>query len=192
MKAIALMNPLDASSVRKDSPADALLVELAAGGDNDAFAHLVRRHEARVTRVVAGFLKDRRDVDEVTADVFVQAWRNLDRYRGEATLTTWLHRIAVNSSLARSRRRAVEVVPLVDAAIPAGYGAAADDAVTLTMTVHAAVATLPDHYRAVVVLRDLEGYTTDEVARMLGIHPRNVKSRLHRGRRMLQRILHPR
>lgn len=78
----------------------------------DAFAELVRRHERRLHIVVRRILVDVRDVEEAVQDAFLQAWRNLDRYRGEAAVFTWLYRIGVNEGLARQRRRRLETVDL--------------------------------------------------------------------------------
>jgi RNA polymerase sigma factor (sigma-70 family) len=103
---------LDASSGHADSHrtitpvagSEGELVDRAAAGDVEAFGQLVRACERRVASVLYRLLDDRRDVEEATQDVFVQAWRNLHRYRGDAKFFTWLYRIAVNEALMRLDR----------------------------------------------------------------------------------------
>src|SRR5919197_1276162 len=90
------------------------LLERAKTGDLDAFAEFMRTFERRVRAVLYRLLDDARDVDEAVQDTFVQAWRNLDRFRGDAAPFTWLYRIAVNEALQRARRRRLETRPLED------------------------------------------------------------------------------
>src|ERR671919_2218912 len=124
---------LDASPPRPDSapydPAmeDAALIASAREGDLDAFAELVRRYEHRVRAVLFRLLDDDRDVEEATQDTFVQAWRNLDRFRGDAAVFTWLYRIAVNEALARLRRKQLPLATLEEGErSPLVAGAASD------------------------------------------------------------------
>src|SRR5688500_14416460 len=91
---------------------EASLLARAREGDLDAFAELVRRYEHRVRAVLFRLLDDDRDVEEATQDAFVQAWRNLDRFRREATAFTWLYRIAVNEAYARLRRKRLPLAEL--------------------------------------------------------------------------------
>ena len=93
---------------------DRRLLAQARGGEVEAFAELVRRHEHRVRAVLYRLLDDERDVEEATQDSFVQAWRNLDRFRGEAAVFTWLYRIAVNEALGRLRRKRVPLAEVAD------------------------------------------------------------------------------
>lgn len=177
-------------------PTDAELVRLAQEGDLDAFAQIVRRHERRLRIVLLRILGDTRDVEEAVQDAFVQAWRNLDRYRGEAALFTWLYRIGVNAALARTRRKEL---PTVDVASLEGQAAprlppalrpeAAAEVDELRGRVLAALAELPFDYREAVVLRDLAGLSNDEVAAALDISVAAAKSRIHRGRLHLRERL---
>jgi RNA polymerase sigma-70 factor, ECF subfamily len=185
---------LDASSGHNDShrtirrvPAtddDHELVERAAAGDLDAFAELVRAYERRVASVIYRLLDDRRDVEEATQDVFVQAWRNLRRFRGDAQLFTWLYRIAVNEALMRRRRKRPEVQELDER-----LAAAPNPEPGLQDLLLRELAALPFEYRAAVVLRDVEGLTNAEVANALGISVAAAKSRIHRGRLQIRAAL---
>jgi RNA polymerase sigma-70 factor, ECF subfamily len=191
---------LDAPGVRPDSPsaartmtamdprADAELVALAREGDLDAFAELVRRHEQRVRTMLLRLLDDERDVEEAAQDAFVQAWRSLERFRGDAAVFTWLYRIAVNEALARLRRKQLRVTPL-DAteerrlAAPEGDSpAGAAEANELHAFLAAKIRELPLEYRVPLVLRDLAGLSNEEVAQALELSLPAAKSRIHRAR----------
>jgi RNA polymerase sigma-70 factor (ECF subfamily) len=160
------------------------LVARAAAGDLDAFAELVRAYERRVASVLYRLLDDRRDVEEATQDVFVQAWRNLPRFRGRAQLFTWLYRIAVNEALMRRRRKRPDVQELDER-----LAAAPDPESGLRELLVRELAALPFEYRAAVVLRDVEGLTNAEVAEALGISIAAAKSRIHRGRLQIRSAL---
>lgn len=163
---------------------DRELVERAAGGDADAFGELVRAYERRVASVLYRLLDDRRDVEEATQDVFVQAWRNLHRYRRESQLFTWLYRIAVNEALMRRRRKQLHLEELDErAAAPPDPEAGLRDVLVREL------AALPFEYRAAVVLRDVEGLSNDEVAEALEISVPAAKSRIHRGRMRIRDAL---
>jgi RNA polymerase sigma-70 factor (ECF subfamily) len=178
---------------------DAELVRLAQEGDLEAFAEIVRRHERRLRIVLVRVLDDTRDVEEAVQDAFVQAWRNLDRYRGEAALFTWLYRIGVNAALAQARRKrlptgALESLPDEGAlhvardVLPEPAAEAHDDRAQMI----AALAQLPFEYREAVVLRDLVGLANEEVATALDVSIAAAKSRIHRGRLQLRELLEPR
>jgi RNA polymerase sigma-70 factor, ECF subfamily len=168
---------------------DLELVERARSGDVDAFAELVRRYERRVGSVLARLLDDARDVEEGLQDTFVQAWRHLDRFRGESAVFTWLYRIAVNEALMRVRRKRVATTEL-DAAVEASLShssteAEPGDAIVdedLHSFLTAKLKELPFDYRAPLVLRDVEGFSNHEVAEMLGLSLAATKSRVHRAR----------
>ena len=172
---------------------DAELVRLAREGDLDAFAGIVQRHEQRLRLVLLRILDDTRDVEESVQDAFVQAWRNLDRYRGDAALFTWLYRIGVNAALARARRRVPPTVELQAVEGQASSSAdsalrpeAAAEAGELRARIVAALAALPFEYREAVVLRDVAGLSNQEVAAALGVSLAAAKSRIHRGRLQLR------
>ena len=178
-------------------PSDAELVQRAREGDLDAFAEIVRRHEHRLRAVLVRILDDTRDVEEVVQDAFVQAWRNLDSYRGDASLFTWLYRIGVNAAMARARRRrplTVNVSAIEDIAAeerPEQLPESAALGRDLRQRIVAALGELPYEYREAVVLRDVAGLSNDEVADALGIGLAAAKSRIHRGRLQLRELLGP-
>jgi RNA polymerase sigma-70 factor, ECF subfamily len=163
------------------------LLERAQAGDLEAFAEVVRTFERRVRAVCYRLLDDARDVDEAVQDTFVQAWRNLGRFRGEAAPATWLYRIAVNEALQRRRRKTLPMSELHETTASGGQDAyaAADARAFLIERLRA----LPIEYRTAVVLRDIEGLSNEEVARVLEISLAAAKSRIHRGRMRLREDL---
>jgi RNA polymerase sigma-70 factor (ECF subfamily) len=174
----------DPPAVPVDEPK---LLEQAKAGDLEAFAEFVRTFERRVRSVCYRLLDDARDVDEAVQDTFVQAWRNLERFRGDASPYTWLYRIAVNEALMRRRRKTLPTTELQETTLSGGEDAyaAADARAFLIERLRA----LPVEYRTAVVLRDVEGLSNDEVARVLGITLAAAKSRIHRGRMQLREEL---
>lgn len=141
-------------------------------------------------------LDDRRDVEEATQDCFVQAWRNLHRFRAEASVFTWLYRIAVNEALARLRRKRLPVVGFEDSARQrsvAGGRTAEPQEVAEIRERQAFVAErlrrLSIEYRAPLVLRDVLGLSNREVADVLEISVAAAKSRIHRARMQIREEL---
>jgi RNA polymerase sigma-70 factor (ECF subfamily) len=172
---------------------DASLLARAREGDIDAFGELVRRHEHRVRVVLFRLLDDERDVEEATQDCFVQAWRNLDRFRGEASVFTWLYRIAVNEALARLRRKRLPLADLEEvermrplAAESADEPHQAAEAGELQAFLAGRIRALPADHRAALVLRDLVGLSNQEVAAILEISVAAAKSRIHRARMQIR------
>ncbi len=147
----------------------------------DDFGAFVREHERRVRAVLLRLLDDDRDVEEATQDVFVQAWRKLDGFRGEAAVSTWLYRIAVNEALQRRRRRRVAVTELDERVAEPER-----EDEQLRRFLLECLRRLPLELRAPVVLRDVEGLTNQEVAEVLGLSLAAAKSRIHRGRMLIR------
>jgi RNA polymerase sigma-70 factor (ECF subfamily) len=171
---------------------DGQLLMRAREGDLAAFEAFVRSTERRVRAVLARLLDDERDIDEVAQDTYVQVWRNLPNFRGDAAATTWLHRIAVNAALQRLRRKVLPTAPIDDVAqvdLGQARNAAADVVAghrQMNTFIAATLRAMPVEYRAPVVLRDVEGWTTEEVAAALDLTVAAVKSRVHRGRMHLR------
>ncbi|SRR6266540_1698907 len=160
------------------------LLEQAKAGDLEAFAEFMHAFERRIRTVVYRLLDDARDVDEAVQDTFVQAWRNLERFRGDAAPSTWLYRIAVNEALMRRRRKTVPTTELQETTVAGGEDAfAAADARAFLID---RLRRLPAELRAAVVLRDLEGLSNEEVAQALEISLAAAKSRIHRARMQLR------
>jgi RNA polymerase sigma-70 factor (ECF subfamily) len=170
---------------------EAFLLARAREGDLDAFADFVRVFERRIRALLSRLLDDERDIDEAAQDTFVQAWRNLHRFRSEAAPFTWLYRIAVNEALQRTRRKRLELAPLDSAEIEqlAAGGAGRTPAADVVASDREALAFLtarirahPQEARVPLVLRDVEGWSYEDVAATLDLSVPAVKSRIHRAR----------
>lgn len=163
---------------------DRALLARHVAGDRDAFGELVRRHTGRLWAVALRTTGDREEAADALQDALVSAYRAAASYRGDARVTTWLHRVVVNACLDRARRRAVRpTVPLPDDEPPARGDALG--ARETALDVHAALATLPLDQRAAIVLVDLQGLPVEEAARVLQVPAGTVKSRCSRGRARL-------
>ena len=170
---------------------DAALLAAHVAGDPDAFTELVRRHKDRLWAVALRTTGDPEDASDALQDAFVSAYRNAASFRGEAAVTTWLHRVVVNACLDRMRRRrARPTVPLPEEDGETGHRGLADprddlDRLELRMEIDRALADLPDDQRSAIVLVDVEGRPVAEAAEILGIPEGTVKSRCSRGRARL-------
>ena len=170
---------------------DAALLAAHVAGDPDAFTELVRRHKDRLWAVALRTTGDPEDASDALQDAFVSAYRNAGSFRGEAAVTTWLHRVVVNACLDRMRRRrARPTVPLPEEDGETGHRGLADprddlDRLELRMEIDRALADLPDDQRSAIVLVDVEGRPVAEAAEILGIPEGTVKSRCSRGRARL-------
>ena len=169
------------------------LVERARRGDVDAFEQLYRMHAGRVYALCLRLAADPVVARELTQDTFVKAWEALPRFRADASLTTWLHRIAVNALLERRRgeKRRSARVSLADdedaAEMIVGVVAAPDVATAIDL--ERAVGGLPPGVRRAFVLHDVEGYTHEEIAAMTGLAAGTLRAQLHRARQLLMRAL---
>jgi len=184
---------------------DESLVDALRRGNADGIETLVHRHGARIYRVAARVLGDRRDAEEVCQDVLMTVVRKIGTFKGEAAFSSWIYRIAANAAYdrARARRARVDDVSL-DALLPVfdemGRHVASvvdwsrdleDPAVAgeVRTVLEQAIGNLPEDYRVVLVLRDVEELTNEEVADTLGLTVGAVKSRLHRARLFIRKAL---
>ena len=189
-----------------DEAHEVSLVERLRSGDRSGFEHLVRDYGGRLLATARRLLHNNEDARDAVQDAFLSAVRSLDRFDGEARLSTWLHRIVINAALMklRARRRSRErpIEELLPSFLPDGHHTervlAWEDPCDLALQrqesrdfVRASIERLPEDYRVVLVLRDIEGLDTKEVAGLLGISTDAVKTRLHRARQALRTVLDP-
>lgn len=180
------------------------LVEGTRSGDDEAFAALVRREGGRMLATARRFLGDDQDAQDAVQEAFLQAHRGLDRFQGGARISTWLHRIVVNAALMKLRSRRRKPEQALDDLLPqfdetgawrdrvAGWEQSSDELLESAETraiVRRAIDRLPEPYREVLMLRDIEGFDTDEAARLLEASENAVKVRLHRARQALRTLL---
>jgi RNA polymerase sigma-70 factor (ECF subfamily) len=166
------------------------LLQEARAGDLLAFERLYRENVRKVYALCLRMTADAPLAEDLTQEVFVRAWRKLDRFRGESAFSSWLYAMAVNAVLSdrRSRRRReARLVPTED---PERLGRASErPAPESGFDLERALATLPPGARAVFVLHDVEGRTHEEIAALLGLAPGTSKAQLHRARRLLRERL---
>lgn len=168
-----------------------VLIGRAKNGDVDAFELVYNEHSGRVyalcLRLMAG---DQAAAAELMQDVFIRAWKNLGKFRGESAFSSWLHRLAVNAMLENARgekRRTARVLPMEDTSQLGAF--AVEDSPELRMDLETAIARLPTGARMAFVLHDIEGYQHQEIAEQLGIAVGTVKAQLHRAHKLLIKAL---
>lgn len=184
---------------------DGKLVGLARHRDEGAIRVLVQRYNKRLFRVARGVVRDDAEAEDVVQETYVRAFTNLDAFRGDARLSTWLTRIALNEALGRvRRRRPVAELTELDTGIaphegrlimfpsmPANPETEAARSQIRQILEHA-VDCLPDLFRVVFILREVEGLSVEETALHLSIKPETVKTRLHRARKLMRAAIEDR
>jgi RNA polymerase sigma-70 factor (ECF subfamily) len=183
---------------------EAALVARLRDGDDAAFETLVREYGGRMLATARRFVGSDDDAQDVLQEAFLAAFRAIDGFAGTARLSTWLHRIVVNTALMRLRSRRRRREESIDGLLPrfdedghwvepaAPWDASTDELVEreeTRATVRRAIDRLPANYRTVLLLRDVEELDTDETAALLGVTANAVKTRLHRARQALRTLL---
>lgn len=161
------------------------LIERARANDYRAYEELYRLHVGRVFGLCVRLLNDRDMAEDMTQEAFVQAWRNLAKFRGDSAFGSWLYRITTNTVLSylRKQKHFKDSLDIDD--IELEYRETPGDQLDLD----AAIGSLPDGARAVFVLYSLEGYTHDEISKALKIAVGSSKAQLHRARQLLKESL---
>jgi RNA polymerase sigma-70 factor (ECF subfamily) len=180
---------------------NALLKRLQAG-DERAVSELVDTYGQRIYQLAFRYLRNREDAEEVTQDVLFKVYRKVSAFRGDAALSSWIYRITFNTAMSRLRTAKHQPLPSDETVTrdgsrpvkrePADWSDLADERVLraeLRHRVMRAVLALPAIYRAPVMLRDLQGLSTEEASARLRVKDQTLKSRLHRGRLILRRQL---
>ena len=188
-------------SIAIETLGDAELAALARQGDGAAFRVIMQRHNRRLYRAARAVLHDDAEAEDVVQEAYVRAFAALGDFRGDSSLATWLTRIALNEALGRLRRRRptldietfdarpearVIPFPLMSPDMNPEQAAARQDVRRL---LERAIDGLPEPFRVVFVLRDVEELSIEETAAQLGLRPETVKTRLHRARRRLREAL---
>ncbi len=188
-------------------PRDQDLIRRLQTGDEEALAEISRTYSAKIFQLAFRYLKNKEDAEELTQDVLYKVYRNISSFRGDAALSSWIYRITFNAAMSRLRtaryQRAQEserqraALELDENASPAprepvDWSQMADERVLrsqLRRRVLGAILALPAIYRAPVMLRDIQGMSTEEASVVLRVKDQTLKSRLHRGRLILRRQL---
>jgi RNA polymerase sigma-70 factor (ECF subfamily) len=192
-----------------DRTQDRQLIARLQAGDDTAVQELAERYTPRIFQLALRHMKNREDAEEVTQDVLMKVYRKVGNFRGDSALSSWIYRITFNTAMSRLRngkaaraaeqeRERVEAAAAnLDEAVravrqPADWSQMPDEQLLrlqLRQAVAAAIADLPEIYRAPVLLRDIQGLSTEEASSRLRVKDQTLKSRLHRGRLMLRERL---
>ena len=172
---------------------DEELVSLAQVGDQVAFDELVARHQDRVFALSFRILANAEDAADIQQETFVRAWTSLRTFKRQAAFSTWLHRITVNLCLSRKRRSQPVYAELDEERLSqseSGAVACMQRAETKAI-VQAAIADLPANYRVLLVLREIEGRSCEEIALVVGRSADSVRTGLYRARKLLKERIRP-
>lgn len=192
----------------RDQISETQLVERLRQGDDSALGELSAVYGSKIFQLAFRYVKNREDAEEVTQDVLMKVYRKIDAFRGDAALSSWIYRITFNTAMSRLRHtRAARMAELADVPVgpglddgaggprgndPADWSSLADEQLLrqqMRERLAEAVDALPSIYRTPVILRDLQGLSTEEASRRLKLKDQTLKSRLHRGRLMLRKRL---
>jgi RNA polymerase sigma-70 factor, ECF subfamily len=189
----------------RQANAERQLIGRMQNGDGTAMAELASTYGPRIHQLALRYVKNWEDAEEVTQDVLMKVYRKIGAFRGDAALSSWIYRITFNTAMSRLRtgrasRMAEVQAPEVSSADqqerapaePADWSSLADDQVMrgqMRQRLIDALAELPTVYRVPVILRDIQGLSTEEASAVLRVKPQTLKSRLHRGRLLLREHL---
>jgi RNA polymerase sigma-70 factor (ECF subfamily) len=200
------MQAMDASGRSRTTLDEAVLLAGMQAGDDGAFEACVRTYCGRMLVIARRILGNEADAEDAVQDAFASAFKGIGRFHGLSSLGTWLHRIVVNAALGRLRSRQRHPEQSIEDLLPhfgegehqlnppVPWKAAPDTGVEVQEArelVHSCIGRLPESYRTVLVLRDIEGLDTEETARLLELSAGVVKTRLHRARQALRTLLDP-
>jgi RNA polymerase sigma-70 factor, ECF subfamily len=173
------------------------LVARAMGGEAQAFQELVERHQERVFGLVRHYTRNPAEVEDLAQETFLKAFRRLESFQGQASFFTWLHRIAVNTCLDFLKRKSRSPVATVEDPEAVGQGGqvrvapphARLEREEIARVTHLVLDGLPEIFRTVLVLREFEGHSYQEIADLVGVSIGTVESRLFRARARFKRGL---
>jgi len=175
------------------------LVQRSQAGDHEAFRELVERYQRKIAALALGMLRNREDASDVVQETFAKAYTNLERFKGDSALYTWLYRIAFNLCVDHQRREARHTVvpleaderggpplPLPEGESPRDDPFARTRDAEIGHRLDEAIRSLTPEHRAVILLREIEGLSYEEISHVLQVPKGTVMSRLHYARRQLQ------
>lgn len=170
------------------------LTQAAAEGDMRAFEEIYQRHHRRVYSICLRMLQNAAEAEDLTQDVFIQLYRKVGSFRGDSAFTTWLHRLTVNQVLMHFRKRNVKFERTTEEGetpvqIVSGTENPFRMPIVDKIALDNAIAQLPEGYKNVFVLHDVEGFEHEEVARILGCSVGTSKSQLHKARLKMRKLL---
>ena len=194
---------IQGGEVVSEKELDMQLVERTRKGDNRAFDLLVKKYQHKILALVGRMLKDRDEVQDVTQEAFIKAYRALDKFRGDSAFYTWLYRIAINTAknylVASSRRPSASNIDIEDAEIYSEDDHIKDIATPenlamreqLQQTIDTAISALPDDLRTALTLREFEGLSYEEISQVMDCPVGTVRSRIFRARESVDARIKP-
>ncbi len=179
------------------------LIEKAKHGDSRAFEHLIKQHEGKIYNLLLGMTGNKAAAEDIFQETFLTAWRKIGAFRGDADFSSWLYRIAFNNVLMKRRKKKKIKTVSIDAPVMihdkeanrdfaddwSRSPAASLENKELKNRIGNAIRALPEKYKEVLMLRDMDGLSNEEVTKILKISLPSVKSRLHRARFYLRNNL---
>ncbi|MDY4198926.1 MAG: sigma-70 family RNA polymerase sigma factor [Candidatus Fimadaptatus sp.] len=176
---------------------DELLLRRACKGDVQAFEELMQSHESRIYAIALRMMGNREDAQDCAQEAMVRIYRAMGSFKGQSALATWIYRITMNTCLDELRRRKARKVTSLDSLVDTGWsptdtGDTPEEhglRVEKQNALNQAIQSLPDDMRAAIILRDVKGYSYDEIASILDANVGTIKSRISRGREKLREIL---
>jgi RNA polymerase sigma-70 factor (ECF subfamily) len=181
--------PVEGPRVQLDDAALIAAIQRSDPGSREALYHRYKRRVFGLALRIVGAI----DAEEVAQEAFIRIFRGLPKFRGDAALSTWIYRLAVNAALSHRTRRAAARLPIEEAQAQQGGEPLAAEPVrgdaVLRVRLERALVRLPTGYRTVIVLHDVEGLEHEEIASILGCHVGTSKSQLHKARGKLREIL---
>lgn len=176
---------------------DELLLRRACKGDVQAFEELMQSHESRIYAIALCMMGNREDAQDCAQEAMVRIYRAMGSFKGQSALATWIYRITMNTCLDELRRRKARKVTSLDSLVDNGWsptdtGDTPEEhglRVEKQNALNQAIQSLPDDMRAAIILRDVKGYSYDEIASILDANVGTIKSRISRGREKLREIL---
>ncbi|MEP6849169.1 MAG: RNA polymerase sigma factor [Acidobacteriota bacterium] len=182
------------TSAKSGSSTDFGLTQAAAGGDMAAFEELYQKHHRRVYSICLRMLQNAAEAEDLTQDVFIQLYRKVASFRGDSAFTTWLHRLTVNQVLMHFRKRNVKFEKTTEEGetpvqVVPGTESPFKMPIVDRIAIDTAIGQLPEGYKNVFVLHDVEGFEHEEVAQILGCSVGTSKSQLHKARLKMRKLL---
>jgi RNA polymerase sigma-70 factor (ECF subfamily) len=174
---------------------DTELIKAVGQKDNNAFRMLVNRHQQKVVSLAFRFTRNRQDAEDIAQDVFFTVWKKARKFKGDSALSTWIHRITVNTSLNFLRKNKRDKSDYGDEKLAAKAAPESEnpdkslESAQNKKMLYDALEELPEKYRIPLILNKLEGLSYKEVAETLNLSLANIETRIHRGRKALQKIL---
>lgn len=181
----------------QNAPDERELVRRASQGDESAFELLMRTHESRMYAVALRMCANREDAQDCLQEAMLRIYRAISNFKFQSSFATWAYRITMNTCLDELRRRKLRTATSLDVLLDTGWSPTDDGETPEQYSIASeqrrmlekAIADLPEDMRAAIVLRDVQGFSYDEIARMLEANVGTIKSRISRGREKLREVL---